>query len=471
MVLGPMRLFPRSLFARLVLVMLGGLILAQLASALLVLRDRGAALYQSIQADVITRTVGIVRLLDSVSLSERRRLVPLLSTPDTRITLAAEPLPKPAADFDSDIAARRLEAQISRQLARGTRVEVSFQGSRIPEPMSSMHRRHMMGRGMAGPWAYMHGVHAMADVFHIQVELSDGSWVRFERQLPKSFFDRPYRLLMTLGILLISVLVLSLLAVRWSVGPLRSLGRAAEALGKDIYRAPLAVEGPLEVAETAKAFNTMQQRLKNYIEDRTRILAAVSHDLKTPLTRMRLRSDLLDDEELRSKVLSDLDDMESMVGATIDFMRGAETKEPSQPLDIMALLESIQGNMAESGWQVRVEGRVEDPVHAKPLALKRCIANLVENAVRYGKHASIRVDDQGDKVVITVDDDGPGIPAELLERVFDPFYRIEGSRSQHTGGTGLGLGIARNIARGHGGDLVLQNRPEGGLTARLVLPR
>jgi signal transduction histidine kinase len=324
---------------------------------------------------------------------------------------------------------------------------------------------------MAGPWAYMHGLHAIGDIFHIQVKLNDGTWVRFERQVPESLLGWPSRLLITLGILLVSVVALSSLAVRWSVGPLRALRRAAEELGKDIHREPLAVEGPVEVAETARAFNTMQKRLKNYIEDRARILAAVSHDLKTPLTRMRLRTDLLEDEALREKIETDLDDMESMVGATLDFMRGTETKEPSQPLDLMALLESIQGNMSEAGREVELTGRIENPIHGKPLALKRCITNLVDNAVYYGKRAGITVDDQDQHVVISVSDNGPGIPEDSLERVFDPFFRLEASRSQHTGGTGLGLGIARNIARAHGGELVLENRPRGGLTARLRLPR
>jgi len=466
-----MRLLPRSLFGRLILVLLTGLIVAQLFSTFVVLRDRGQALYQSVQSDLIMRTVGIVRLLDSVALPERERLVSLLSTADTRITLAARPIPIAEADSDSEIAAGLVQRQLTKHLPQNTRVEVSLRGTLVPDTMPAMHRRHMAGRGMPGPWAYMHGINPMADFFSIQVQLRDGTWVRFERPVPEALSGWPVRLLITLGILLLSVVVLSLLAVHWSVGPLRELRQAAEALGKDIHREPLAERGPVEVIETARAFNTMQRRLKNFIEDRARILTAVSHDLKTPLTRLRLRSDLLEDEELRSKIQIDLQDMESMVGATLDFMRGTETKEPSQPLDLMALLESAQNNMLEAGSQVRLEGQVEKPFRGKPLALKRCITNLVENAVRYGECAYIKVEDAEQQVVISVSDDGPGIPEEALEEVFSPFYRLEASRSQHTGGTGLGLGIARNIARAHGGDVELRNRSQGGLTAKLVLPR
>jgi signal transduction histidine kinase len=215
----------------------------------------------------------------------------------------------------------------------------------------------------------------------------------------------------------------------------------------------------------------MQARLKRYISDRARVLAAVSHDLKTPLTHIRLRTDLLDDEELRDKLQGDLDEMERMVSATLDFMRGTESREPSQTLDLVALLESVRDDARDAGWEVELEGGLRQPVQGRPLALKRSLRNLVENAVRYGERARIRVEDEGQQIRITVLDDGPGIPEVMLEQVFDPFFRLESSRARHTGGTGLGLGIARNIARAHGGDLVLSNRPEGGLNAQLVLPR
>jgi signal transduction histidine kinase len=324
---------------------------------------------------------------------------------------------------------------------------------------------------MAGPWGYLHGVHAMARAFFIQVRLHDGTWVRFARQVPEELFDRPTRLLVTLLMLLVSVVLLSLSAVRRLVGPLTELRVAADALGKDIDRPALPEAGPLEVAQTAHAFNTMQARLKSYIGDRARILAAVSHDLKTPLTRLRLRTDLLDDEALRDKIQGDLDTMETMVRATLDFMRGTESREATQTLDLMALLEGVRDDAEEAGWEVELTGALDAPVPGRPLALKRAVTNLVENAVRYGERAQIHVEDQDHQVRITVLDAGPGIPAALLEQVFDPFFRLESSRARHTGGTGLGLGIARNIARAHGGDLRLANRPEGGLCAALVLPR
>jgi len=230
-------------------------------------------------------------------------------------------------------------------------------------------------------------------------------------------------------------------------------------------------KGPEEVSRAARAFNTMQARLARYIRDRTRVLAAMSHDLKTPITRLRLRAELLEDPQARAKFTKDLDEMESMVGATLDFLRGQESGEAVQPVDIGALLESLQADLAEIGGTVRIEGAVRSPFPGRPQALKRCLANLLENAVKYGKSAGVTVDDDGARLEIRIRDEGPGIPPEELEKVFAPFYRVEGSRSRETGGTGLGLAIAKSVAEAHGGSLVLRNRAEGGLEAMLVLPR
>jgi len=317
----------------------------------------------------------------------------------------------------------------------------------------------------------MPGMHAMASRFIVQVQLRDGSWVWLERRIPRELFDWPAQMLLALLILLAGVTALSLIAVRWVVRPLERLREAADALGRDIHRPPLDETGPVEVAETSRAFNRMQRRISRFVEDRARILAAVSHDLKTPLTRIRLRADLLEDEDLGAKIRRDVDDMQRMVEATLDFMRGTESREDSRPLDLMALVESLCEDAVESGQRVTVRGEVTAPYQGRPLALKRCIGNLLDNALRYGGRADVEVRDAGQSVTLTIADHGPGIPPESLEKVFDPFFRLESSRARHSGGTGLGLGIARNIARAHGGDLVLRNGADGGLVAELTLPR
>jgi len=467
-----MRLLPKSLFGRLTLVLLFGLTATVLVSARVQMRDRGQIIYQAIHADLIQRTVGIVQLMDALQPAERERLLPLLNTPQTRIELSADPKDLPQADGESTVAARLVHRQLHEHLGEATEIRVALEGSLMAGPMASMPHRHMMVRdGTSGMRPGMHGMHAMASLFFIQVRLRDGSWVWFERQVPQELFDWPARLLITLGILLLGVTFLSLIAVRWVVQPLHELRRAADALGKDIRRAPIPEIGPLEVAQTSRAFNIMQRRIKRYVEDRARILAAVSHDLKTPLTRLRLRADLLEDEELGNKSRADLDDMQAMVDATLDFMRGTESREETHPLDLMALLESMRDDAIEAGDRVSLQGRIDMPYPGKPLALKRCIGNLIQNAVRYGREAEIHVRDSDKMVILTIADHGPGIPEEDMEKVFEPFFRRESSRGRHTGGSGLGLGIARNIARAHGGDLTLKNRPEGGLVAKLQLPR
>jgi len=330
-------------------------------------------------------------------------------------------------------------------------------------------RMPMMQGAMHGPGMPM--MHAEGAFFVVQVALRDGTLVTFDSLVSAEAAEMPLRFALTLLVLLGTVVALSLVAVRWVTGPLSSLANAAERLGEDIHRPPLPETGPLEARRAARAFNTMQQRLQRFINDRTRILTAMSHDLKTPITRLRLRTELLDDEALRAKFAKDLADMESMVTQTLDFMRDASATEPLQRVDVMALLESLQRDYQDTGGTVEIEGRIAHPLDGRPLALRRCLTNLLDNAIRYGKRATLRAEESTGRITIRVLDEGPGISETDLERAFEPFFRGEASRSRETGGTGLGLGIARNIARAHGGDLELKNRPQGGLEAILSLPQ
>ena len=460
-----MRLLPKSLFGRLTLVLLTGLTVTLLLSAGVHLHDRGRVLYQAIHGDLIERTVSIMQLLDALSPAERRRLLPVLNSDQTRIGLADRPPEMPPTQTSTagaDLVRRQLRARLDDDLE----LRVAVAGFVMHGPMRGRAMGPMGRHG--GPMA---GMHAMASRFIVQVQLRDGSWVWLERRIPRELFDWPAQMLVALLILLAGVTALSLIAVRWVVRPLERLREAADALGRDIHRPPLDETGPVEVAETSRAFNRMQRRISRFVEDRARILAAVSHDLKTPLTRIRLRADLLEDEDLGAKIRRDVDDMQRMVEATLDFMRGTESREDSRPLDLMALVESLCEDAVESGQRVTVRGEVTAPYQGRPLALKRCIGNLLDNALRYGGRADVEVRDAGQSVTLTIADDGPGIPPESWEKVFDPFFRLESSRARHSGGTGLGLGISRNIARAHGGDLVLRNGADGGLVAELILPR
>jgi signal transduction histidine kinase len=467
-----MRLLPRSLFSRLVLVLLTGLVIAQLLSLAVHLHERGEALAQASGMQSAQRIADIVRLLETLSPAERRRIVAVLNAPPLAISLDRGPLAAGEQDPEKRARGALFEAMLLRFLRDGRPIVVAVaEGAPIvPGAMRGfkgpdMHRA-WMPQMAAGQFSAQAGFSFLA-----QVRLQDGALVTFESRLAQETASWPYRLLLSLAVLLAAVVAVSLVAVRWATRPLNALADAAGELGKDINRPPLPEKGPEEVKRAAQAFNTMQARLIGYIRERTALLAAMSHDLKTPVTRLRLRSELLEDPQVRAKFTKDLDEMESMVGATLDFLRGLENGEPVKPVDIMALLESLQADLLETGGNIEITGAALKPYRGNPQALKRCLGNLIENAVKYGKSARVVVDDNDARLEIRIQDEGPGLPQSELEKVFEPFYRVEGSRSRETGGTGLGLTIAKSIAETHGGQLSLQNRVGGGLEARLTLPR
>jgi signal transduction histidine kinase len=470
------RWLPRSLFGRLVLVLAGGLLLAQLLSAAINFAERDRLLVRARGSQQAQRIADVVKLLDSIGAAERDRIVSVLRVPPLVLSLHDVPAIKGSGGDATLPHARMFETMLRNAMGeeRDVRVEPAAASDAWRRGAAPAHAPGMMGgpggAGMmgAGPGRGMHG----GPVLRTEVQLRDGRWARFDSEEPPAAGSLPWRLGLTLAILLGAVLLLSFVAVRWITRPLHVLADAAEALGKDIHRPPLAEEGPLEIRQAARAFNTMQARLARFIQDRTRILAAMSHDLKTPITRMRLRAELLEEEETRMRFEADLKEMEAMVSHTLEFMRGLGGNEPRQPVDMMALLESLQSDNEAMGRSVHIEGQARAPYTAVASLLKRCLANLVDNGAVYGGGpVVVQVDDTPEMLTLRVLDSGPGLPPDELEKVFEPFYRLEGSRSRETGGTGLGLTIARNIAQTHGGNLVLRNRPQGGLEAALSLPR
>ncbi len=253
--------------------------------------------------------------------------------------------------------------------------------------------------------------------------------------------------------------------------PLGDLAKAADAVGSGATVQPLQERGARELKRATRAFNAMQERLNRYLDSRTRVLAAMSHDLRTPITRLRLRVESIEDEVLRTRCIEDLDEMTRMVRGALSVFRGLNDAEPTVAMDIDALLLELQRQYGEVNANVAIEGHAAAPFLCKPLALKRCLGNLIDNALQYGERATVAVADSDDELTIRVLDEGPGIPETEIERVFEPFYRLENSRNRETGGTGLGLSIARDVAQAHRGSLTLANRGSGGLEAKLVLPR
>lgn len=478
------RLVPASLFGRLLAVFIVGLVVAQGLSAWINMAERDRLMLRAAGMHPIQRVVDVVGVLDPLDPGERERLVRVLSAPPQRITLDRAPLDEPALDDDGAGRAGGVHVAMMATLLRsalgddrpvrvasrsGPPLRGGEAGSRRDDyraPPGGLARGTGGPRGPAGD----HGGAAMAALV-IQVQLQGGQWVTFDTVLPRAATSLPMRLLLTLVVLLVAVVGLSFIAVRWLSRPLALLAQAAEALGKNIHHPPLPVDGPTELRQAAIAFNTMQARLVRTIEDRTQVLAAMSHDLKTPLTRLRLRAELMDDNELRQRVEKDLAEMQAMVSDSLAALRGMDGPTQNVPVDVMALLESLQADNLDMGRQVELAGSVTAPLAGDPARLRRCIGNLIDNAVLYGKSAHIEVSDSPRQVNVAIRDAGPGIAPDLLERVFDPYFRVEASRNRDTGGSGLGLGIARNIARAAGGELTLRNLPQGGLEALLTLPR
>ncbi|MCP4996711.1 MAG: HAMP domain-containing protein [Gammaproteobacteria bacterium] len=456
-----MRLLPKTLFGRMVLVLSAGLLITLVITVGILLHDRGQSIHRMMSEDTVARAAAITNVLNKTPTSERPRIVSVLNSNLFRVRLQPGPGLPAGIGEGNRLTATMVRTTLLQDIQGQPEIRIAIRHAlrqdrtetRRPPPQPRFRTRFRPQQ------------------LKIEIALNDGSWVSFGRRLPPGVTAWPFKLLAILATLIVGILLISLLVVRWITGSLTTLSQAADELGRDIHRQPLAVKGPKEVAEAATAFNRMQSRLSRYINDRNQILTAVSHDLKTPITRLRLRSEMLDDEVLQQKIQRDLDDMEKMVSATLDFMRGSTSQEKSQPIDIQALLESQLEDAEDAGAKTQLTGSAHQPYTGKPLALKRCLANLIDNAIRYGDCAEVTIDDQSDRLTITIADRGPGIAEEKLEAVFEPFSRLEESRNRESGGTGLGLGIARNIARSHGGELTLGNRPEGGLTARLTLPR
>jgi signal transduction histidine kinase len=307
------------------------------------------------------------------------------------------------------------------------------------------------------------------------MRLPDGEWLNVRAQLEPL---RPWHsptFLVAFTLMTAAAALLTLWAVRRLTAPVRTLAEAAEALGRDVNAAPLPEDGPTEVAVAAVAFNTMAARIRRFVDDRTQLLTAIGHDLRTPITRLKLRAEFVEDDEQRGKILADLEELEALVSATLAFGRDARTTEPVSHLDLAELLRTILDEAGDASPDVLDKLHYEGPAHrtvqARSLALKRVFVNLVANAVNYGGSATVRLvaRDPG-MVVVEVEDDGPGIAPGELERVFEPFHRGEPSRNRETGGVGLGLPIARNIMRAHGGNVTLSNRPGGGARATVTLP-
>jgi signal transduction histidine kinase len=425
---------PRTLFMRLMLVLCAGLALAHALSFVLIMGERREAAVGLMLGYLEQDVASSVALLDRLPAAERAAWLPRLERRTYRFSLQ----PGDAGHAPDSAHSRRIADAF-----------VAAIGKRYPV------------RAYAVP--------GYPDRVQAEITLGDGSPLTIDMR-PKGLPVADW----LPAVLLAQLALLGLftwLGVRLATRPLARLAAAADSLGPDLRTEALPEAGPLEVARAARAFNAMQGRLQAYMAERTQILAAISHDLQTPITRMRMRADMLDDAVLRDKMNRDLGEMQALVRDGVAYARTLHgTLEPPCRIDPDAMLESLVADYQDAGQAVALQGRAGVTLATRPQALRRILGNLVDNGLKYGEAVQVTVE-RGDagEVAIGVRDRGPGIPEAELEKVFEPFYRLESSRNRDTGGTGLGLAIARQLAAALDATLSLRNHPEGGLEARLVL--
>ena len=474
-----LRLWPRSLATRTAVALLAGLMLVQIAGLTIHALDR-IDIQQVLQMREVAGSIfNVSRAVAATPVDQRAGVLAALHRgPGFSVALGQAPpvtilpqMPLPAL--------RRFWMAI--EAGPLTRADPRLLGG---QPVDSADRqawassdfmRRNFGRPGAAPIDIVAFGGPQSRRLVMGVRLGDGAWLNFESELGPS---RPWHSPTFMGafaLMTIAAAGLTLWAVRRLTAPVRTLAAAAEALGRDVNAPPLPEDGPEEVAKAAVAFNTMASRIRRFVDDRTTLLTAIGHDLRTPITRMKLRAEFLDDDELRGKLLTDLEELAAMVNATLAFGRDARTTEKVVALDLAELIRTILDEAADTHPELANKLGYDGPSHLtvrlRSLAIKRALTNLIGNAIKYGGAARVRLEPPTAGVVtVAIEDEGPGIPLEELERVFEPFHRVESSRNRETGGTGLGLPIARDIVRAHGGDVSLGNRSAGGLMVRVTLP-
>ena len=465
-----MRFAPKSLAGQLTLLLLLALALAQGVAVALFAWERMEALRDAHRDDAVLRTATVARLLGDTPPGLHDPVIAAASTELARFSLTDEPV---VGETDASERAAAIAGNLSAALGVGVeRVRVAPLWTLYPgddDGWDDDHDHDDDDRDHDGDDD--HGPdHREPDWFTASAALMDGRWLNVAVGPPPGApawgpaFVAVF-LLSALGIAAVAVLT-----ARRMAKPMRGLAAAAGRLGRGEAVDDLPEAGTLETRETVRAFNLMRARLDRYVRDRTAMLAAVSHDLRTPITSLRLHAEFVEDGQTRTKILAALDEMQRMTEDALAFIREDMQREETRMVDLHALVDSVAADLAELGCDIAVADSGRTLAACRPAALRRALRNLLENAAAYGGRAAVRVERDDAELRVVVEDEGPGIPAAELERVFEPFVRLDASRSRDTGGSGLGLAIARSIVRGHGGDILLENRAEGGLRATVALP-
>lgn len=451
----------RSLRFQMIAVLILGLLISHIVGFVLYSTDRRTAMSTSEAFDIAERASGVVVLLRNLPEAWRADVLAASDRRAFRVWRREEPIvPVQPPTAEEEKVLDYLRSLLPRLAERDMRVSIT-----PAYPPGVPDRRNDAPGAAPGP-----EVDIETEIVSIAIDHPDGFWLNFAGVAPKP----PSLIGSIFGGYLVSIIFGVTIVAFWLVGrvtrPLERFARAAERLGKDIQAAPLDETGPVEVARASHAFNLMQERLARLVRERTELLAAISHDLRTPITQLKLRAELIEDEAEREKFFAALEEMELIIATFLDYARSAFGAEERSRIDLTSLIESIGGDMTDAGANIDVIEGERLHFACKRLALKRGVANLADNAVKYAGGGRIAALKRGSDIVIRVEDDGPGIAEDRLDEMLMPFRRGEPSRNRRTGGLGLGLSIAQAVAHDHGGTLVLANRPEGGLRAEMILP-
>lgn len=458
------RLWPRSLAGRLTILLVVALAIAQLALTLILSNRQEAVVAGLMHSQALNETVTLARLLNAYPATEEQRLADAFGSR----TSCAVVTPSAPATEPMDAAERQLAETLTAMMhgIRAGSAQVSIEPA--ANPGFPCENDGDVG-GRPGGDRDVHGGRGVQSVVAMSVPLLDGRWltVKMTAGAPHAF-DRTALLSFLLSGLVVAIV--AVLAIRLETRSLRSLANASDRFGRGEEVEPLSTSGPSEVAAATTAFNTMQKRLSLFLKDRLRLLASISHDLRTPLTTLRLKAEFIEDETTRDGVIATVDELTTICEATLAFTRAEATSEPTQTVALADLVGEVIKEFRLAGKPVSLDSTSSVRCACRPVALKRALRNLIENAVRYGSEARLSVSSKDDTAMIYVDDHGPGMPPERIEEAFKPFVRLEPSRNMESGGLGLGLAIASSIVKAHGGTLTLANRAEGGLRAEIALP-
>ena len=459
-------LIPSSLRGQMLILLLGALIAVQLITLALFFSERRLAVRAALGAEAAGRTANVVSLIEAAPTELHQEILRSARSPLMRFELSDEPRAKDDGPTGAGVITNGIRQALGDDIERDIWASV--------EPLSATAFFGMPPQH-GDPWMQrmhtrMHGNNAEPMGLIISIGLQDGRWLNAQTMFHRPPLQSAWQAVVSTVLMALAIIVVVWFMVRRITGPINALVEGADRFGRSGDTEPIPLAGPKEIHRLTDSFNRMQDRLTRYVRERVHMLAALSHDLRSPLTAMRLRLEMIEDEETRDRLEATVDEMQQMVEATLAFGKGITVNEPEEELSLQSLLQELVEDLTRIGAEVSL-GQVEPArLRSRPTALRRAIRNVIENGVKYAGSANVSARTVNGSVRILVEDSGPGIPNEDHEKVFEPFTRLEGSRSRETGGAGLGLAIAKSIVHSLGGEIRLSNCDTGGLCVTIDIP-